>query len=359
MGRRKTGSASAKRSNRDSIRLFNYPGELLEVDRSEQTAIALISYGPDHFREEHHLEKLPDLQQLLNSGVHWIDISGAVPTELLHQLEKIFGIHPLILEDIQGSAGRSHIEEGERYLFAVTRMIHSGGLQSGYLDEKLSFLLVENLLISFQERAGDVFDSIRMRIRSNRGRIRKMSADYLFYAILDAIVDNYFPFIETMEDRILACETDIQNDRDLTSYLHGLRRENNEVKRQIWAFRELVTALMKTEQQFNDEKLQPFLRNLFDHLNQLYEACESQQDSISYLMDFQISQLSFKMNSVMKVLTIIASIFIPLTFIAGVYGMNFTHIPGLQAPRGFAVVMIVNALIALGMILFFKIRKWF
>lgn len=294
-------------------------------------------------------------------GVTWINVNGIHNVALIESLGKYFGLHPLTLEDIVNTTQRPKVEEFPNYVYAVLKMMAFDDAENRLNIEHVSLIFGENSVISFQEHEGDVFDYVRERIRKAKGRIRSLNADFLAYALMDAAVDHYFlalerigDRIENMDDRILAHPRpgDIQE-------VHHLKREILSFRKAVWPLREEVGALGKSETALIRPETRVFLRDLYDHIIQIIDMVETFRDILGGIHDTYLSSVSNRMNEIMKVLTIISTIFIPMTFIAGVYGMNFENMPELKWPFGYYLTWGVMLMIALSLVFFFKRRKWF
>jgi magnesium transporter len=262
------------------------------------------------------------------------------------------------LEDIVHVDQRPKFEEYDHYLVAILKMIM---YDETVYAEQLSLVLVDNTVISFQEPdGGDAFDVIRTRLRQGKGRVRKLGADYLFYALMDAVVDYYFYIIEKIGDKVERIEEEIINEpkRESLIELYNLKREVIYLRKQVWPLRDMLSNLLRSETTFITANTQLFLRDLQDHSTRIIDTVETYRDLLSGIMDIYLSTNSNKMNEVMKVLTIMSSIFIPVTFIAGVYGMNFEFMPELKSPYGYAGIWIVMLGVMGGMVMYFKRKKW-
>ncbi|WP_155839639.1 magnesium/cobalt transporter CorA [Aquimarina latercula] len=322
--------------------------------------IEVFDYDKNTF-EEKELDSIEEAFSYSDSEpVTWININGLNHTEAIEKIGDHYKLHPLILEDIANTQQRPKIDEYEGYLFVVLKMLYFDK------DEKLSiehisFVLGNNYVISFQESDGDVFDAIRNRIRTGKGRVRSMGPDYLLYALMDAVVDNYFNLIEVMGDKIEELEDDLFEEKpndDITYDIQSLKREILKIRRAVFPLREVVNRIEKSEHILIAEKTQFYLRDLYDHIIQVSENIEIYRDMIWGLMDMYMTTISNKMNEVMKVLTIMASIFIPLTFLAGIYGMNFENIPELKFKYGYYILWGVMIVVFLGLLYYFKKKKW-
>jgi magnesium transporter len=274
-------------------------------------------------------------------------------------LAEVYKIHPLTIEDVLNTERRPKVEEFDDYLFITLKEI-SNPVESPFVFDQISLVLTANTVISFQETAGDSFDGIRQRIHGNLGRIRKAGADYLAYSLMDSVVDRYFLVLDTLGAALEAFEERAvdDTDRSFISELQATKQRLHQARRAIWPLRESCSLLIRTESAFITGGLTPFLKDLQDNVVQAAETVESYREEISGIMEVHLSAASNRLNRVMKVLTIISTIFIPLTFIVGVYGMNFTHMPELANRYGYPIVWGIMILIALGMVAFFKSRDW-
>ena len=293
--------------------------------------------------------------------VSWINIDGLHDTDLIKQVGNHFGLHPLVLEDIVNTHQRPKFEDHDDYYYLVIRMLFLDSETHTITSEQMSFILGPNYVLSFQERYGDVFEPVRQRIRKGNGRIRLSGPDYLVYALMDAIVDNYFGVLEKLGEKIETLEEEL-TDNATTEHLntiHGLKREMIFLRKTIWPLRECVGALSRADSSLVAESTAPFFRDLYDHTIQVIDSVESFRDMLSSLQDLYLSSVSNRMNEVMKVLTIFASIFVPLTFVAGIYGMNFEHMPELAWKWSYPIFWGVIVALVGGMIVFFKKNRWF
>lgn len=305
-------------------------------------------------------EAVADVAPLRTSPtVSWITVDGLHDTDLLGALGEHFGIDPLVLEDIAHTEQRPKVEAYEDYLFLTLKMIDLDD-DAALRMEQVSLLLGPHYVISFLETPGDVFGPVRNRIRSARGRIRQQRPDYLAYALVDVIVDHYFVVLEHLSDTGEAIEDQILEEAtpDAQEAINTLRRQLIGMRRAVWPVRELLGRLERLESPLVGAGLRPFLRDAYDHAVQAVDLVESLRDVVSSLTDLYMTAISNRMNEIMKVLTIIGTIFIPLTFIAGIYGMNFTHMPELDAPYGYPIVLAVMAAIAGSLLIYFRRRQW-
>jgi magnesium transporter len=293
--------------------------------------------------------------------ISWINIDGVHNVEIIRALGEQYNLHPLLLEDVLNTELRPKIESFDRYLFVLLKMLTYNAKTCEVEAEQVSLVLGENFVISLQEeREGDVFDPIRARLENANGKTRKAGADFLLYSLVDMIVDNYFVVLEKLGERLEDLEMEITGSPDQESLkaLYQLKRELITVRKSVWPLREIVSTLERDETSLIKKETRKYIRDVYDHTIQVIDTTESYRESMSSLLDVYLSSISNKTNEVMKVLTIISTIFMPLTFIAGVYGMNFQHMPELEWRYGYFLVMGIMFIISLIMIYFFRRRKW-
>jgi magnesium transporter len=292
--------------------------------------------------------------------VTWINIDGLHQTEILEKLGECYGLHPLVLEDILNTEQRPKMEDYGEYLYVIVKMLHDKGKRGQVEAEQVSLIVGPNFVFSFQESEGDVFEPIRERIRSNKGRLRKMGADYLAYSLLDAIVDYYFVILEKLGERIEFLEEElVTNPKTQTlQEIHHLKSEMIFLRRAVWPLREVIGALERGESPLIQKGTSVYLRDVYDHTVQAIDTVETFRDMVSGMLDIYLSSVSNRLNAVMKVLTIIATVFMPLTFLAGVYGMNFRYMPELEWRWGYPLVWAVMIGVGAFMLVYFKRRKW-
>jgi magnesium transporter len=337
------------------------PGTLIHIGerKAEKVRISVIDYDEKQFKEI-ETETIETCFPFKDSPtVTWINIDGLHEVDIIEKLGSCYNLHPLLLEDILNTGQHPKMEDFGDYLFFVVKMLEYG--ENGVIEaEQVSLVLGPNYVISFQEHEGDVFNAVRERIRKNKGRVRKSGADYLAYALMDSIVDNYFLILENIGERIEATEQQLAENPTMET-LHAIRELKKEMiflRKSIWPLREAINGLERGESPLIHEYLNAYLRDVYDHTIQIIDTVESLRDMISGLLDVYLSSISNRMNEVMKVLTIFASIFIPLTFIAGIYGMNFKFMPELEWPWGYFAALCVMALAAGAMLVYFKRKKW-
>lgn len=351
-----------KRIYRSKKKLGQIPGSVVYTGERSKSKLVLEAF--DYTKEnctEKELQSIEESFEFVHSdSVTWLNINGLNYVNDIEKLGTNYNIHPLVMEDIVNIAQRPKIDEYDDYLFVVLKMLYYDEFKT-IVSEQVSFILGKNYVLTFQEAEGDVFDAIRDRIRHAKGRVRTMDADYLLYTLIDAIVDHYFGVIEVLGDKIEDFETKIfsgQIEDDASRSIQELKREILRVRRAIFPLREVLNRIEKNESNLIHTKTLTYFRDIYDHLIQVSENIDIYREMIWSLMDMYMTTISNKMNEVMKVLTIMASIFIPLTFIAGIYGMNFQYMPELQSKYGYFVVWGVMVLIFLGLLYYFKRKKW-
>jgi magnesium transporter len=293
-------------------------------------------------------------------SVTWINIDGLHELPVIEKIGAHFGLHPLLLEDLVNTEQRPKLEDYDSYFFIVLKMLSLNPQNSEINSEQISLILGSNFVLSFQETEGDIFDPIRDRIKNNKGRIRKMGADFLAYSLMDAIVDNYFIILEKLGERVELLEDElVQKPTQSTLHeIHKLKREMIFLRRSVWPLREVLASLERDESPLLTPQVSPFFRDVYDHTIQVIDTIETLRDMLSGMIDIYLSSISNRMNAVMKVLTVIATIFMPLTFLVGVYGMNFKFIPLAEWSYGFYSIWAASLVIALAMLIYFKRRRW-
>lgn len=292
--------------------------------------------------------------------VTWINVEGIYRPKILEKIANCFNLHPLILEDIGDVEQRPKVEDMEGYLYIVLKMFTYDSESDEVEVEQISVVVGNNFVISFQETIGDVFDPIRERIKSAKGRIRKMGADYLAYALIDAIVDNYYKILDKFEEKTEFLEEEIitRPDQLVLGEIYHLKREIIFLRKLTLPLRELLRSLERSDSELIREPTKIYFRDVYDHIIHVTDSMEVYREMLTSMIEVYLSNLSNKLNEVMKVLTVIATIFMPLTFITGVFGMNFRHIPGLARFWGFPVSMLFMLVIGLYMLRYFKKKGW-
>lgn len=339
------------------------PGSLVftGTQKMETVEITLIQYSTESFSEK----KFQDPDDLLSAistfeGVNWVNVDGLHDADLVEKLNTHLDIHRLSMEDILSVGQRTKLEEYANYVHVVLRMFDADTKDETIDGEQLSFLLKGNVLLSFQERKGDVFDIIRTRIREDKGIIRKKNADYLLYALLDTVVDHYFMTLENFSEKIEELEFELLENpnKDTLNAIYQLRRESLSLRRCVYPLREMINRFEKLEEPLINKETKLYIRDLYDHTIQIIETVEVFREMIIGLLELYMNSVSNKLNEIMKVLTIMSSIFIPLTFVVGVYGMNFDNMPILHYKYGYYAVWLIMALLVVFMVIYFKRKKW-
>jgi magnesium transporter len=328
--------------------------------RAEKVRIRLMNYHEGHF-EERDLSSVEEcLPYKDKDSVTWINIDGIHQVDMVEKIGRHCGLHPLVLEDILNTNQRPKMEDYEDYLFIILKMISYDEAQRLLHVEQVSVVVGRRFVISFQESEGDVFESVRERLRKGKGRIRKGGPDYLAYALMDAVVDNYFLVLEKIGEDIEELEAEVIDKPAPATVesIHNLKRELLFLRKSVWPLREAVAALEKGDSPLIQERTTVYLRDVYDHTIQVIDTIETFRDMVSGMMDVYLSSLSNRMNEVMKVLTVIATLFIPLTFIVGIYSMNFKVMPELEWRYGYGLVWVVMALVAFLMLFYFRKKKW-
>ncbi|MGF1627395.1 MAG: magnesium/cobalt transporter CorA [Alphaproteobacteria bacterium] len=323
----------------------------------------VIAYGPDGLEEIAGCQPA-DVERLRDrAAVLWIDVTGLADIALIERIGSIFGLHRLSLEDVINVHQRPKAEDFEHHLFIIVRMLLPG---SQIASEQVSIFLGDGFLLTFQERPGDCFEPVRERLRKAKGRIRQLGSDYLAYALIDAVIDGYFPVLETLGESLEQLEEEViaRPEPDQVDRLHATRRELLTLRRAVWPTREMVNALIRDESRHIGDTARLYLRDCYDHAIQLMDIVETYREVAGSLLDVYLSSLSARMNEVMKVLTIIATIFIPLSFLAGVWGMNFDpdaspwNMPELGWYFGYPTALVLMMVVGGGLLFWFRHKGW-
>jgi magnesium transporter len=338
------------------------PGTLIHIgEKSErEIKITVMDYS-DAGCEEKEIKALKECFYFTDQSiVSWINVDGLHDIEIIQEVGDCQGLHPLVLEDILNTDQRPKLEDYGDYLYIVLKMLYKqeGG---GISTEQVSLVLGSNFVISFQEGIkGDVFNPVRERLRSGKGRIRGMGADFLAFSLMDAIVDNYFVVLEEAEERIEALEEEVvvSPSAKTVQKLHSLKRDMIFLRKAVWPLREVLAALTRRESKLITEAVVVYLRDVYDHTIQVIDSIETSRDLLAGMLDIYLSTISNRTNEVMKVLTIIATIFMPLTFIVGLYGMNFEYMPELEWRWGYLAVLLLMVLTTIAMLIYFRRKKW-
>ena len=333
--------------------------------QGQQPVLSLIEYDA-HSIEERKIETMDELLPCLdNDKVSWINVDGLGDPEFFQRLGRQFRIHPLALEDIFNIGQRPKIDEYDRQLFIVLDMAYENKKEE-VVFEQVCIVLAENFVITIQEDPGDVFDPVRQRLRDGGGNARFMKADYLAYALIDSVIDQYFPIVESLGESMDDLQETLldQPTRERLRDLHEFKRLIARIRRAVWPQREVLGRLMRDETGLVAARTKPFFRDCYDHTVIMVDILETFREAARNIMDVYLSSINIRTNEIMRVLTVISSIFIPLTFIAGVYGMNFDpklspfNMPELEWTFGYPFAICLMLAVAIGMIVFFKRKKW-
>ncbi|NIM49621.1 MAG: magnesium/cobalt transporter CorA [Gemmatimonadales bacterium] len=334
------------------------PGTLVAPPEALPPRITVMAFGPEEFRET-EVASVAEVQRHVGSApVVWVNVDGLGDTNTVQALGEMFQIHPLALEDVFNIRHRPKLEEYDDQLFIMTRMASLG---ERFEHEQLSMFIGLGYVLTLQERPGDCLQPVRARLREKRGHLRHRGVDYLAYAILDAVVDSYFPVLEEYSERLEALQEEILTHpaSDTIARVQAARHDLLALRRSVWPQREFLSALAREETPLITERTQLYLRDAYDHAVRIVDLLDTYREIANGLSDLYLSSVSNRMNDVMKVLTIIATIFIPLTFMAGIYGMNFAHMPELQWKLGYPVLLVIMLLLGVGLLALFRRKGWF
>ena len=343
------------------------PGTLVHVGDLDQhpVRITLIDYDAEHVLER-EITSFDDCDRYkATKSVTWVNVEGVHDVSVIERMGECLSLHPLLLEDVMNTEQRPKIEEYDDYLYVVVRMLYERPAEDEDTleidSEQVSFIVGSNILVTFLEDPGDVFDPVRKRIRENRGRVRKNGTDYLAYALIDVIVDNYFTVLERFGDLTEDLEQDVMGSptRETLLQIQQMKRAMIQVRRSVWPLRDVINTMLRGGSPLIKKTTAVYLRDVYDHVVRVADMVETQREMLGGLMEIYLSNVSNRMNEVMKVLTVIATVFIPLTFIAGVYGMNFDNMPELHWARGYWYVWVIMLSVALVMLLYFRRKRWF
>lgn len=349
------------------------PGSLIHLGDNKDQKVTITAFD---FTEEKYEEISPvDIAQIAkyknNETVSWLNIDGIHDSKIIQQIGESFCLHPLLLEDLMNPHHRPKIEDFDDYLYFTLKMIAFNKRTKEIESEQVSFVLGDGWVLSFQETPGDIFDPIRDRIRNQKGRVRRKKSDYLVYALIDVIVDHYFIIIDELDDQIEALEEDVlsEKERVVIKEIQRLKKDLVFLRKSIIPIRDAVGNLQKGTSRLIDEKTTYYLKDVYDHTLHISDSIEIYREMLNNTMEVHLSALSNRMNKVMKVLTVISTIFMPLTFIVGIYGMNFHsedregnplpwNMPELYSPYGYLGVMLAMLLIGIGMLYILRRNKW-
>jgi len=337
-----------------------------ETEAAQEVKISVITYNESGSQEKTvtQIEDCPppsDAQHEDSSAVTWIDISGPLSSEMIAPLREQFDLHPLLLEKLLILNRRPKLEDYDKRVFIVLRMLRYNEEKRQVEDQQASIVLGPGWVLSFEEEPWETYDAVRDRIKNAGGRIRKMGSDYLAYALLDAVVESFFLLLEKLGNRVESLEDAVvlRANPHTLSAIHHLKRELLFLRRSTWPLREVLSSLQRGESSLLSDQILVYLRDVHDNALQVIETVEAFRDIVAGTLDIYLSSASNRMNEIMTVLTIIATIFIPLTFITGIYGMNFHWMPELSWHYGYFWALGLMVIVALGMIAYFRHKKWF
>lgn len=338
------------------------PGSLVHIGEKIARAvnISLIDYDSQELTEKKEATLKECLISLSSPTPTWINVSGIHDSKTIETIGKHFGLHPLLLEDIMSSEQQSKLDNYRDTIYIVVRQLIYNEKKHSVEDEQVSLILGKNFLISFLESHSNVFAPIYERLRNPKGRLRQRGTDYLCYALIDCLVDNYFLILEKVDDKLEILEEELFHDPTPCTLkkMHHAKRDLVLLRKAIWPMREVISSFRRMESPLIQDSTKLYIQDVYDHTIQAIDTIESFRDITSGMLDLYLSNLSQHMNEIMKVLTIVATIFVPLTFIASLYGMNFKHMPELDWEWGYYVTLGIMGIIFIGMVYFFKRKKW-
>jgi magnesium transporter len=338
------------------------PGTLVHIGAkaSEKVTVSVMEYSAAEVHER-EVSKLEELRAYVHAtDTAWINVAGLHDTDVIATIGSLFNVNQLFLEDVVNTAHRPKIEDADDYLFIILKALHLDETQDLIVSEQLSLVVGPNFLLSFQEKEGRLFDQLKERIRAGKGRIRKSGTDYLAYCIMDSVVDNYFVLLEQLADKVEVLEENLVTDAkpEVLHEIHKLKTDMIFLRRSVWPLREVINMLAAGESPLVKESTLPYFRDVYDHTIHAVDTMETYRDIVSGMLDIYLSSVSNRLNEIMKTLTIISTIFIPLTFLAGWYGMNFKDMPELPWRWGYPMVIAIAVCVAVTMVVFIKRRKW-
>ncbi len=331
-----------------------------EPKGSEKVILELISYNDDTLLMEDNIPVHEMLDKCDRNRKNWINVDGLSDRNLIGQIANKFELHHLLIEDILNIDHQPKTDELEDHLFLTMKMFYR--FDEKKIDyEHISFVLGKNYLLSFQEKEGDIFSGIRSRIKQDNGIIRKRGTDYLLYRLVDTIVDSYYSVLEKIGEQVEEIEENISKNPSVEDFqqIQKIRKEFIYLRRVVYPLREAINKIVKNESDFISEKNEKYFADVYDHVIHLIDSLDTYKDLTSTMMDLYMNTINYKMNEVMKLLTIITTIFIPLSFIAGIYGMNFKNMPELDWNLGYFGVLAIMGVIFILMIVYFRYKKWF
>ena len=351
-----------KSGTRSSHKSGLAPGSLIHIGdiHHPDTQLTLIDYSEDHCEQRSLLSIDDALKYRDQDSITWVTIEGLADASIVESIGEHFNIHPLVLEDILNTHQRPKLEEHEDYLYIVLKSLAPDNDQFNIAYEQVSLIVLKNFVFAFKEKTDSLFSLVATRIENSHGRVRSLGSDYLMYSLLDTIVDQNFGILDQLDETLAALEDDIFTDPTpkMLEKIHQIKLEVIKMRRYISPVRDLSANLLRSESELIKPSTQIYLRDVHDHVMRIIESIETHRDILSSLLDIYLSSVSSKLNEVMKILTIFSAIFIPLTFVAGIYGMNFKHMPELAWKWGYPSVWVVFIIIATSLYFFFKRKGW-
>lgn len=338
------------------------PGTLVHIGRvtDEKIVISIFDYSAKGCIEKANASLEDCLISLDNPLMTWINVRGIHDLKMIETIGHHFSLHPLMLEDIVNSGQRSKLDDYKENIYIVMRLLKYNSHKEEVEDEQVSLILGKNYVISFVESDSDIFASVEARLKKYNSRLVQRSADYLCYALIDRIVDNYFEILEKVDDKLEKLETALVREPDYTviQKIQHAKREITLLRKSVWPMREVINKFRKLDTLLISDTTKFYMQDVYDHTIQAIDTIESFRDIASGLLDIYISNISLHMNEIMKVLTVVSTIFVPLTFIASIYGMNFEYMPEVHWVWGYPLVLLLMVLTSVGMLLFFRKRRW-
>lgn len=338
------------------------PGTITYTGKKDLgTRLEIIDFSKDLY-ERYETTSIPDVLKYKDpTHVTWVNVNGINDADSIKALGEYFEIHRLNLEDIVSIHQRPKINEFDKYIFVVLKMLQYDENGEELITEHLAITVGEDYVLTFQEARNDIFNDLRERIAQNRGRVRYSGADYLLFTIIDAVIDYYYPVLEILENKVEILEDRLfeESDPDMPMDIQNLKKEFLAIRKAIIPLREVLNKLEKSESPIIKDSTKKYFRDAFENITQIVENIEQHREMVWGLMDLYLSTINNKMNEVMKILTIVTSIFIPLTLITGIYGMNFDNMPELHWKYSYYIVLIIMAVIAITLIRYFKKKNWF
>jgi magnesium transporter len=338
------------------------PGALVHVGerRTERPDITLIEFDADALLEKRFKSVAESREFSRGKGTLWLNVHGLHEPEVMAEVGRRFNLHPLVLEDILNTDQRPKIDDYGDYLFIVARFFEYDTATATVSSDQVSIVLGADFVLTFQERPTGTFDPLRERLRGDKGQIRKLGADYLAYSLLDTLVDRYFTILEQLTERTEDIEDQLlqKSTPALLKEIHVIKRETLVMRRAVWPLREVVNSLTRADQRFFKPETQPYLRDIYDHTVHVIESLEGIRDLIAGMLDIYLSSISNRVNMEVRILTVITTLFMPAALIAGIFGMNFRHMPLIEDNAGFLIALSMMGTIALVMVTVFWRRRW-